>query len=198
LNVTITITGTAPLLMHNSTLANPLHPLTKSLKKITSKPSQRWVDEDHIAKYRIQFEGALYHDSEQGPYMPGTNIAKALQEGAGLIVRGMGAKVKRGVFLVSPINPLRYDGPRDITGLFNDQRFQRVLPVNGNPSASKKSTVMSCRPVFLNWSCTATALINPATIGLDDLEKAIKAAGQMVGLGDWRPWHGRFDATVEG
>lgn len=197
MNVTLCVTGTAPLLMHAPMLADPLNPKTKELKKITGKQSRLWVDEDHVAKYRLQFEAALYIDSEGGPYMPGVNIAKCLQLGAGLFKRGDGAKVKRGLIMVSPINPLSYNGPRDVSGLWNDLRFRFTVPVNGNPSSSKKSTVMSCRPIFREWTLTATCLINPATLSLDDLENAVNVAGAAVGLGDWRPYHGRFTATVK-
>lgn len=197
MNITLEGTGTAPLIVHAPGLADPLAPETKKLKRITGKQSRLWVDEDHIEKYLIQFRSALYFDPEVGPYMPGTNIAKCLQLGAGLFKRGDGAKVKRGLILVSPVNPLRYSGPRDIPGLWNDLRFRFTVPVNGNPSSSKKSTVMSCRPIFQEWAFTATCLINPAVLSLEDLENAVKLAGQAVGLGDWRPYHGRFTATVK-
>lgn len=196
MNLTIKITGTAPMLMHAAELADPLSPKTKDLKKITGKQSRLWVDEDHVAKYRLQFECGLYHDPEVGPYLPGINIAKCLQEGAGLFKRGDGAKVKRGLILVSPVNRLEYSGPRDISGLWNDLRFRFTVQVNGNPSSSKKSRVMACRPIFHEWAVTATCLINPAVLSLEDLRSAAQTAGSAVGLGDWRPWHGRFTAEV--
>lgn len=196
MNITLHITGTAPLLMHAPLLADPLHPKTKDLKKITGKASRLWVDEDHVAKYRLQFECALHHDPQEGPYLPGINIAKCLQEGAGLFKRGDGAKVRRGLILVSPVNPLRYKGPRDVSGLWNDPGFRFTVQVNGNPSSSRKSTVMACRPIFREWALTATCLINPAVLSMDDLRSAAETAGAAVGLGDWRPWHGRFTVTV--
>jgi hypothetical protein len=153
------------------------------------------VDEDHIAKYRIQFESSLYMDPDQGPYLPGPNIAKCLLRAAAL--SRAGKKIERGLILASPINSLQYDGPRDVSGLWADLRFRFTVPVNGNPSSSRKSTVMACRPKFPDWACTSTLLINPSVLSLDDLQSAATAAGQMIGLGDWRPWHGRFTATVK-
>lgn len=52
---------------------------------------------------------------------------------------------------------------------------------------------MRCRPIFLEWSCTATALLNPSVLSPDELSEIASDAGQMVGVGDWRPWHGRFN-----
>lgn len=189
----IEITGTAPMLMHAPTLVDPMHRLTKDLKKITSKVSRAVIDEDHVAKYRIQFEAGLYFDADQGPYLPGLNIAKSLLEAARL--SRSGKKIERGLIVISPINPLVYDGPRDLSGLWADPRFQRRMPVNGNPSRGK-SMVMSCRPIFNTWSVTATALVNPSVLNREDLQQAADAAGQMIGVGDWRPWHGRFTAKV--
>jgi hypothetical protein len=196
MNITVKITGTAPMLMHAAELSDPLSSRTKELKKITGKPSRQWVDEDHVAKYRLQFECALYFDPQVGPYLPGVNIAKCLRTGAGLFKRGDGVKVERGLLLVSPINPLTYSGPRDISGLWNDARFRFTVPVNGNPSSAKKSRVMACRPIFREWEATATCLINPAVLSVDDLRSAAETAGSAVGLGDWRPYHGRFTTTV--
>jgi hypothetical protein len=142
---------------------------------------------------RIQFEGALYMDPEVGPYLPGPNIAKALLLAAR--IRRNGPKVERGLILVSPINRLNYDGPRDASGLWNDLRFRFTVPVKVPPRTGK--TVMGARPIFQEWSCTATALTNPAVLPDDELLTIAQDAGQMIGVGDWRPWHGRFAATVE-
>lgn len=190
----IEITGTAPLLMHAPTLVDPLHPHTKEIKRITSKTPRAVVDEDHIAKYRLQFEAGMYFDPDQGPYLPGENIAKSLLEAARL--SRSGKKVERGLILVSPVNALAYEGPRDVSGLWSDLRFRRTMPVNGNPSRGNKSMVMACRPIFQNWSVTASILVNPSVISADDLQRTADAAGQMIGVGDWRPWHGRFTAKV--
>lgn len=194
LEVTLKLTGSAPLIMHAPTLADPMHPSTKALKKITSKTSRAIVDEDHIAKYRIQFEANIYHDPATGPYLPGMNVAKCILQAARK--SRSGKKVEEGLILVSPINALVYDGPRDISGLWNDLRFRKTMPVNGNPNSAKKSMVMSCRPIFPEWSCTATLLINPSVLSVEDAEAFAVTAGQMVGLGDWRPWHGRFTSQV--
>lgn len=191
----ITVTGRAPYLMHNNTLVDPLHEQTKALKKNTSKPSRSRIDEDEIAKYRIQFEAGLYWDPEAGPYIPGVNVADCLWDAAKTI-RG-GPKIKRGLIFVSPINRLQYDGPRDVSGLWNDLRFRFTVPVNGNPSTGGAAGVMACRPIFREWSFTASMLFNPAVLSVEDLAGFAQTAGQMIGLGDWRPWHGRFEATVK-
>ena len=192
--LTIEITGTAPLLMHAPTLVDPLAKAKKDLEKITRKTARAMVDEDHLAKYQIQFRAALYHHPDAGPYVPGVNIAKALLEAARL--SRSGPKVSRGLIFVSEFNGLGYDGPRDVDGLWADPRFRRTMPVNGNPSSGKKSMVMACRPMFPEWSCKATLLTNPSVLSREDVAACLDAAGSMIGLGDWRPWHGRFEGRV--
>jgi hypothetical protein len=188
LNVDLMITGTAPLIMHANTLADPLHEGSKRMKRHSAKRTK--TDEDHVAMRRIEFEFGLYLDPEKGPYLPGPNIAKALLLAAR--IRRNGPKIERGLILVSPVNPLRYKGPRDVSGLWNDPRFRLTVPAKNG-----QSTIMRCRPQFPEWSCTATALINPTVLSVDELADIASDAGQMIGLGDWRPWHGRFDATVK-
>ncbi len=188
MNPTITLVGTAPLLMHGNGLADPISDDAKRMKRISAKRVK--TDEDHIAMRRIEFESGLYLDPEAGPFLPGPNIAKALLNAAK--IRRQGPKIERGLILVSPVNPLQYDGPRDVSGLWNAPRFRHVVPAKLNG----KATVMRCRPIFAEWSCTATALINPSVLSIEELAEIASDAGQMIGVGDWRPWHGRFEATV--
>lgn len=188
MNVTLKLSGTAPLILHNNTLADPLSDAKKQMSRISDK--RKKTDEDHIAIRRIEFESSLYFDPELGPYMPGPNIAKSLLMAAR--IRKNGPKIERGLILVSPINPLTYDGPRDISGLWKDLRFRHTAPARNQG----RTTIIRCRPIFTEWSCTATALINPSVLAVDELLDIAKDAGQMIGIGDWRPWHGRFDATV--
>ena len=69
----ITITGTAPLLMHNGRLANPLDPSTQALKSLTSK--RKKTDDDLFDIARAEFLGGLYIDPDVGPYVPGENVS---------------------------------------------------------------------------------------------------------------------------
>lgn len=188
MNVTLHLVGTAPLLMHGAGLADPLCDEAKSMKRLSAKRIK--TDEDHIGMRRIEFESGLYMDPDLGPYLPGPNIAKALLLAAR--IRRSGPKVERGLILVSPINPLKYDGPRDVSGLWSNLRFRHTAPAKLNG----KATIIRCRPIFQEWSCTATALLNPSVLPPDELREIVIDAGQMVGVGDWRPWHGRFDATT--
>lgn len=187
IDFTITLTGTAPLLMHNSRLSNPLDPATKALKKVTGKRQK--TDDDHEQIARLEFAGGLYLDPDVGPYIPGENIARALVDGAKLTK--MGVKVTRGVFISTDVNPLAYDGPRDEQKLW-DAGWRHMASVKIGTSRT-----MRCRPWFPEWRVQADGILDPSVLELDDLAAIADNAGSMIGLGDWRPRFGRFTATVE-
>lgn len=185
---TITIAGTAPLLMHNSRLANPLDPAAKALKQVTSKRTK--TDDDHEELARREHAGSLYFDTDAGPYIPADNIWRCLYDAAKKSKRG--PKVKEGVFIETDVNPLAYRGPRDIDGLWKDENFRHL--------ASAKVTtqrVMRCRPIFREWRTDAQGVIDPNVLDLAELKQIAETAGHLIGLGDWRPRFGRFVAEVK-
>lgn len=184
---TITITGTAPLLMHNSRLANPLDPAAKAVKRVTSKRTK--TDDDYEELARLEHAGSLYFDVDAGPYIPADNIWRALYDGAKKSKRG--PKVKEGVFISTDINPLAYRGPRDVDGLWKDEGFRHL--------ASAKvgmQRVMRTRPIFREWATDAEGELDTAILDLPELVQIAETAGHLIGLGDWRPRYGRFSAEV--
>lgn len=187
IDFTITLTGTAPLLMHNSRLSNPLDPAAKALKKVSGKRQK--TDEDHEQMARLEFAGGLYLDPDVGPYIPGENIARALVDGAKLTK--MGVKVTRGVFISTDVNPLAYSGPREEQELW-DAGWRHMASVKVGTAR-----VMRCRPWFPEWRVQADGVLDPAVLELEDLASIADNAGSLIGLGDWRPRFGRFTATVE-
>lgn len=187
IDFTITLTGTAALLMHNSRLSNPLDTATKALKKYTAKRQK--TDEDHESIARLEFAGGLYFDPDVGPYIPGENIARCLVDGAKLTK--MGVKVTRGVFIATDTNPLVYSGPRDEEKLWQAGYLLMASVKIGT------SRTMRCRPHFAEWKVQANGILDPSVLELDDLKSIADNAGSLIGLGDWRPRFGRFTATVE-
>lgn len=192
----IKLTGTAQLLMHNSRLANPLDPATKALKKATGKRTK--TDDDHELIARLEHAGSLYFDPTVGPYIPSDNIWRALYDGAKK--HKFGVKLKEGVvFDVRPdgaprlaVNPLQYNGPRSIDGLWKDENFRHFASVKIGTSRT-----MRCRPVFpAGWSVEAEGVLDPNIIDFDDLALIANTSGQVIGLGDWRPKFGRFTETL--
>jgi hypothetical protein len=184
----ITLTGTAPLIMHSNRLSDPLHPATKEYKKVTGKRQK--TEDDHLEIARMEHAASLYMDDHVGPFIPGENLSRALVDAARITRKGK--MVERGVFIRTDTNPLSYPGPRTIAALWDDENFRHFASVT-----VRGQRVMRCRPMFRDWSTEADGILDPAVIDLTDLETIAVTSGQMVGLCDWRPRYGRFTARVE-
>lgn len=187
MDFTITLTGTSPLLMHNSRLANPLDPATKALKKVTGKRTK--TEDDHVEIARLEHMGSLYFDPDVGPYLPGDNIWRALYDAAKK--SKMGPRIKEGVIITTDVNPLAYGGPRDIDGLWADENYRHMASVK-----VAMSRTMRCRPIFRTWRAEAQGVVDTNLLDVADLRSIAATAGALVGIGDWRPRYGRFEAQV--
>jgi hypothetical protein len=187
MDITLDITGTAPLLMHNARLADPLDPMARELKKVTSKT--RKTDDDHAEMARLEFLAGLYHDAEFGPYIPGDNIFRALVDAGRK--RKLGKKITEGLFVTSSVNPIAYNGPRDPAALWEDGGF-----VNRASAKVGMARVNRTRPQFSAWSASASIYLDTDVLDADDLRDVVDIAGRLVGLGNWRPRYGRFEGTL--
>lgn len=181
------IIGTAPMLMHSARLSNPMDPVARELKKVTSKRNKS--EEDYGQAARLEFMGSLYFDAQVGPYIPGPNILRCLVDAGRK--RKLGTKVTAGVFIKNEVNALAYTGPRDQDGLWRDENFRSQVSAKVG-----MSRVMRTRPRFAEWATSATLIVDPEVMDTDDLAQVVQIAGSMIGLGDWRPTYGRFEATL--
>lgn len=184
----ITCTGMTPLLMHNARLSNPLDEIAKAMKRVSGKRVK--TEEDHEELARLEHMGGLYFDPDLGPYLPGQNFERCLVD-AGRITKS-GKKIERGVFIETDVNPVAYDGPRDIDGLWKDENFRFAASVK-----VQQNRVTRTRPHFRSWASASEGMYDGAVINLEELQEIAATAGRMIGLGDWRPRFGRFEATIE-
>jgi hypothetical protein len=183
---TLDITGTAPLLMHNAQLSDPLNDATRALARVTGKRNK--TDEDHLEAARLEHVGSLYL-SDLGPYVPGLNIEAALFRGASKYK--LMSTLKSALLIPEEVNPLSYKGPRDAAGLWADKTFVHRASVKVG-----QSRVIRTRPVFPKWGVVTSGLLDTEQVDKDAFEQLVATAGQVIGLGDWRPRFGRFEATV--
>jgi hypothetical protein len=189
MDLRLDITGTEPLLMHNSRLADPLDPMAKALKGVTGKTKK--TDDDHLEMAKLEFLGGLYFDDVAGPYIPGDNISRMLVDAGRK--RKLGTKVTAGCFVTSSINPLAYGHgePRTPMELWDSGRFSH--------RASAKvgmQRVNRTRPHFPVWTTSATIYLDTEVLDESDLRTLVDIGGRLVGLGDWRPRFGRFTGTL--
>lgn len=187
------VTGLTALLMHSDRYANPLDPMTKQHKAMTSK--RKKTDDDHIAIARSEYLGGLYYNKNAGVHLPAENLKACLIESAKL--NKLGTEFKRSVMMLDDVLSLNYKGPKTPEALADDPNFvlAKSVVVTGG------SRIMRVRPRFpAGWSFTANIEFDETRVDPSELKTVIENAGRYVGLGDWRPAkggsYGRF--TAEG
>lgn len=186
------LTGTTPLLLQSERTANPLEPVVKEIRKYTSKKAKDKTDADHAAVFRLEFEGAFYDGTafdELGPYLPATNIQACVRDAAKH--QRKGATVVRSLHVVEEAVKIEYEGPRTIEALWNEQRFVDIRGVRVG-----RAKVMRCRPIFEEWRAAVTLMYESEMLNRESLIDIVTYAGKYVGLGNFRPTYGRFDANV--
>lgn len=190
INFTITLTGSAPLLMHNVQLADPLSAASRELARLTSK-RKKTID-DHIEVSRAEFLGSLYTDPDVGPYIPGEWVMASLVAGAKL--NRLGTTVTRGVIITTDVNPLSYANGniRDPEAMWDSEQFTHRASVRVTTSR-----VIRTRARFMDWSTQAEGVLDESQLDLSQLGQCAENAGLFCGIGTWRPRFGRYTAKVE-
>jgi hypothetical protein len=180
--LTFKVTGVVPLLMHNGQLVDPLNRHSQSIAQITKKKKK--TDADHREVSRREFFGSLYLDADGGPCIPSEMQEAAIVRGAMKEKRGPAAKAG---ILVEDNARLDYHGPRDPHELWKDEQFHLRVPAR--VGAQK---VMRTRPHFSEWASTFVIKYIPTLLNAAEVRSFLVAAGEQIGIGDWRPRFGRF------
>lgn len=171
--------------MHNGRLANPGDRYTLMLSGVTSKRNKTPADYEEMA--RIEFIGGLYM-GDDGPVIPG-HVVEAALIGRGGAARSekKGKQAAAGLFVPDDY-PLIYDGPRDVKGLWEDERFRFEAMVRVG-----QARIARTRPIFKNWAAEVDVIFNPELVSPAEVDRWMNIAGATVGLMDWRPRYGRFE-----
>lgn len=153
------------------------------MKKLTGKRGKTAADLEQLGK--LEFMGGLYLDKDLGIILPSDVIEAALNGGARKFKEGM--LCKSGMYVASN-HKLIFDGPQDPEEMWTDGRFtfQKMVKVQRN-------RILRTRPIFHEWSAEIEVLYEHTIIDLGQLMKWFIPAGQIVGIGDWRPRYGRFE-----
>ena len=182
--ISVQLTGKAPLLMHSDRFANPLDPLTKAHKELTSK--RKKTDDDHIAIARSEFIGGCYWSKDKGFYLPAQNLESCLVAAAKL--QKLGVKFKQGVQVLE--DDLPFIGYEKKTP---EQLWETPDNVDCRGVKVGTSKIMRYRSILRSWILRATIAINEDVVNVSEVKKAVQDAGALIGLGDYRPRFGRFN-----
>ena len=187
METTITIRGIAPLLMHNGQLANPLNPLAKEMKKVTSVRTK--TDEHHLELQRLEFLAGLYVDEKNRIVLPSEVLESTLVEGAKKAKLGKQFKAAVSVWDAALLEYGEQLTPEQLWAKAETYADVRGVKIS-------KARIMRTRPRFNQWKATFTVHWAEDQITIDQLRQAVDDAGRQVGMCDYRPKFGRFDVVA--
>lgn len=187
LDIPVRIEGESSLLMHSVRAADPMDPMAKKMKSISSK--RKKTDEDHLDLAKLDFEAGMYMDEELGPYIPAENIERCFRDGGSITKNGK--NIVRGVIVLDERVPLQYEGPRALKALWDKGYWHKSMVRVG------QNRVPRVRPKFDNWEAEFMVRLNTEILDPDVFKEIVETSGAAVGLGDWRPRFGRFTAEVD-
>lgn len=188
MEIKLQLTGIKPLLSHNGRLANPLDPWSRKLSTLTGK--RRKTDEDYIALMMLEARASCYETPDGMLAFPTANVWRCIYDAAKAYKRG--EDIKRALSF-DDVNVPIYIKERSVTCddfLADPANIDyRNVKVNGRK-------IMRARPMITNWASIHTFDVLTDVIDPNDLVPIIQRAGRLVGIGDWRPIYGTFDAAV--
>jgi hypothetical protein len=175
------------LLMHSTRGVNPLDPLSREMKKITSKRTK--TEEDLLAMMRFDYELSAYHDKDLGFYLSAEMLEACIREGCKANKNGQKAKIA--IFVVEEKIVLGHDGPSTIEEAYAEVDMKDIRTVTVN-----NSKILRCRPRFNRWWLEFTVELDETILSFEEFCHALDIAGRQKGLGDYRPRYGRFESKI--
>ena len=184
----IKITGTRPFLSHADTLSDPLNPMTKYHKSLSSK--RKKTDEDYALLAESQLVTSCYYDEQLGFVMNGEMIEACIKSGAKL--NKLGKVIDRAIMLTDVVFPMTIKNcPANPQELAKNPDFIYAKSVKIGTAR-----VMSYRPIFRDWSVEFGLMFDEEQITKEELLMVLENAGNLCGVGAWRPRFGRFSVEV--
>lgn len=185
--LSVSITGVSPLLMHNGQTADPLNKFSKAMKEVSGK--RKKTDEDYAELSRIEWLAGLYVNESEKLILPSISLEAAIIDGAKK--SKLGKAFKSSVF-VNDDAVLNIGTKYKVASeLWKNEAFRDVRGVRIG-----QSRVMRTRPIFREWSSSFVVMYDDEQVNLGDVQRALVDAGRISGVGDFRPKFGRFDVAI--
>jgi hypothetical protein len=146
---------------------------------------------DPITEEQLTWKQKAYFNKDGLLYVPSENLQQCYKDAAkfwGQKIPGEGKKTYTNVFEKATIFE---DGMFGVSMTADDLiPFGRNM--NGNPNAIGKHLVYKIRPLIPRWDLTFIVHSFDARLTPEVMRTVTQYAGSVVGIGDWRPTHGRF------
>jgi hypothetical protein len=185
----VTLNGTTPLIMHSPKCVNPLHPIAKQMKALTSKKKKSEADLEMISD--LEWEAGVYWDDSIGLVIPNECLAATFLEGAKMNKNG--SAFQKYVQVVDSLAALDIGETQNYQKMKVDPRFRDVRSV-----CVMRARVIRTRPRFNTWRCEFDIMYDENKIDTDVIALAVENAGNYVGLCEMRKLgYGRFAAKIE-
>jgi len=175
----VKINGVAPILLHNSRLANALDPITKAIAKYTAKGKNK-TESDYKKISELEFQGGLYYDEKGDIFIPDVNLERTIHEGSKMDRNGK--KFLSG-FMITENAYLKNGKIYNFNKIKDQDKHKFMVPVN-----IQRNKVIRTRPRFDIWNLEFTCMFNENILNFSEVETAIHKAGFLVG-----PKFGRFE-----
>ncbi len=185
----VVLTSENGMLMHSDRLVDPLSKEGRAHKALTSDRKLKATDEGKVAIAKSLYLGAFYQNHEGKIILPLLNIRKSLIEGARRYK--LGKDVERAVIVMDDAE-LIYDGPDTPEELWEDGNFLDARTV-----VIGRAKVMAYRPLFREWMAEVDVIIDEELFDIEDLKRCWETAGKLMGIGDFRPFFGRYSVSIE-
>ena len=190
--LTVQLVGAKPLLLHNGRLANPLDPYTRDLAAISKKRNK--TDDDRLNMMAIEARAGCYETTDGLLAFPTANVWRSIYDAAKAYK--LGVAVKRSLHFDDVNEPLYVDGAT--VDIDQDRWLQYPDTIDYRPVKVGMVKTMRARPLVPNgWVTTHRFGLNEKEVDVDSLVPVLQRAGETIGVGDWRPVYGTFEAKVE-
>jgi len=186
--IKVTWKGMTPLIMHSNQGVNPLHPLTKEMKKYTGK--RKKTDEDYEIIADLEWESGLYWKDGIGLFMPAENVEATIRNGAKSIKKG--SAVQKFLSVEPLYIPFYYGENLTKEELKADLKYRdvRVMKIG-------QASILRTRPRFDTWQIEFIINYEETQIDIETVVQSLDFAGKYVGLCDSRPKYGQFVVIAE-
>lgn len=172
---------------HNGQTADPLNAYAKAMKEVSSKRKKSEADFARLAE--IEYEAGLYLNKNREVIIPGRLFEALIAEGAKKSKEG---KIALSSTFVDCDAVISYDGgPLTVDELIQSDYHRLSVGVRVG-----QAKVIRTRPIFHNVRAAFDVSLETSLANESQLRRWIVDGLNQVGMGDWRPRHGRGEMTV--